>query len=365
MCYQREYFYDETTHAGQYPYDAELGIADGNGMSDGLSRVLIKLCTRLPFAEACAVLDELAHIQISASKAWRQTQAAGQRARPALDPRPTTKASSQDTECMVITMDGCMANVRGEGWKEVKLGAISEVCAGQDVKYNRHNDAVQAVQAVQAVHSHAHSYVAHLGGPEGFGTKLLTEAQARRWSSGYQSVVVGDGAVWIWNLATTDYAAAAHVVDWYHAKQHLCAAAELIFAGATGNDKVDKVDKVDKANTWVADMADLLYDGRALEIAQRLERAATLAKPDTAKALLTEAGYFATNHERMQYRDFQLAQLPIGSGTVESGAKQFKHRVSAAGMRWSRTGLENMLPLRAATMSGTFDTFWRSITPLR
>lgn len=354
MCYQREYFYDEATQSGQYPYDAELGIADGDGMSDGLSRVLVKLCTRLPFAEACAVLDELARIQISASKAWRQTQAVGQRARPALDPRPTTKASSKDAECLVITMDGCMANVRGEGWKEVKLGAISEAstCAGQDAKYNRHND------AIRAVHSHAHSYVAHLGGPEGFGTKLLTEAQARRWSSGYQSVVVGDGAVWIWNLATTDYASAAHVVDWYHAKQHLCAAAELIFARATDTDKVNQ------ANTWVADMSDLLYDGRALEIAQRLELAATLAKPDTAKALLTEAGYFATNHERMQYRDFQLAQLPIGSGTVESGAKQLKHRVSAAGMRWSRTGLENMLPLRAATMSGSFDTFWRSISPL-
>jgi len=253
---------------------------------------------------------------------------------------------------MVITMDGCMANMRGEGWKEVKLGAISEASAGQDVKYNRHND------AIRAVHSHTHSYGAHLGGPEGFGTKLLTEAQARRWSSGYQSVVVGDGPVWIRNLATTDYASAAHVVDCYHAKQHLCAAAELIFAGTTGNDKVDK------AHTWVADIADVLYDGRALEIAQRLELAATLAKPDTAEALLTEAGYFATHQERMQYRDFQLAQLPIGSGTVESGAKQFKHRISAAGMRWSRTGLQNSLLLRAATMSGTFDTFWRSITPL-
>jgi hypothetical protein len=345
--YQREYFYDEATHTGQYPYDAELGIADGAGMSEGLKRALVKLCTRLPFAEACAVLDELAHIHISATKAWRETQAAGQRARPALDPRPTTKDSSQDAACMVITMDGCMANVRGEGWKEVKLGVLSEASVGQEVKYNRHND------AIRAVHSHTHSYVAHLGGPEGFGTKLLVEAQVRRWSRAYQSVVVGDGAVWIWNLATTDYASAAHVVDWYHAKQHLCAAAELIFADAP-----------DKAGVWISDMADVLYDGRALEIAHRLELAATLAKPDTAKALLAEAGYFVTHHERMQYRDFQLAQLPIGSGTVESGAKQLKHRVSAAGMRWSRSGLENMLPLRAATMSGTFDPFWRSITPL-
>ena len=65
----------------------------------------------------------------------------------------------------------------------------------------------------------------------------------------------------------------------------------------------------------------------------------------------------------MQYRDFQMAGLPIGSGTVESSAKQTKHCVSAAGMRWSRQGLENILPLRTALMSGSFDAFWLQIAP--
>jgi hypothetical protein len=32
-------------------------------------------------------------------------------------------------------------------------------------------------------------------------------------------------------------------------------------------------------------------------------------------------------------------------------------------MRWSRAGLENMLPLRAALMSGTFDQLWPRICP--
>ena len=90
---------------------------------------------------------------------------------------------------------------------------------------------------------------------------------------------------------------------------------------------------------------------------------AALANPESKAKLETEAGYFATNHERMQYRDFQQALLPIGSGTVESGAKQAKHRLAAQGMRWSRPDLENMLPLRAAVMSGTFDLLWPVICP--
>ena len=241
-----------------------------------------------------------------------------------------------------------MVNVRDKGWKEIKAGVISEVEASQDMTYNRHDER----GPIQKVHSHEHSYVLHLGEPEGFGVKLAAEAQARCWSHAHQSVVVADGAAWIWNLATHDYPSAAHVVDWYHAKQHLHTAAELLFPA-----------DVNKAEHWVEDMANLLYNGQALEIVQRLECAAALGKPDVKDRLNTEAGYFAANHERMQYRDFQHAQLPIGSGAVESAAKQTKHRVAAAGMRWSRPGLENFLPLRAATMSATFDRFWSMIRP--
>ncbi len=308
--------------SGQYPFDIELGVAQG--MSTGISRVLVKLCARLPFAEACEILGELAQVQIGVTKAWHETQAAGLRALPAMHPKPTTAAAFQAAQCVSIAMDGCKVNVRGEGWKEVKVGTISEVFAESAFTVNRHNDTIYQTRATD------HSYVAHLGGPEGFGTKLLTEAQARDWSNSHQNVVLGDGAPWIWNLAAVDYPTAAHVVDWYHAKQHLHVAADVIFPPAS-----------EQAHVWVEDMANHLYAGQALEIADRLETAASIAKPETASLLRTEAGYFENNHERMQYRDFQLAQLPIGSGTVESGAKQTKHRVSAAGMRWSRDGLEH------------------------
>jgi hypothetical protein len=46
---------------------------------------------------------------------------------------------------------------------------------------------------------------------------------------------------------------------------------------------------------------------------------------------------------------------------VESGAKQFKHRFTGPGMRWSRSGAERLLPIRAAVMGHTFDVAWRAI----
>ncbi len=62
----------------------------------------------------------------------------------------------------------------------------------------------------------------------------------------------------------------------------------------------------------------------------------------------------------MQYQELREQGWPIGSGVVESAAKQFKARVTGAGMRWSRAGAENMLALRAAVLSGSerFDALW-------
>ena len=60
----------------------------------------------------------------------------------------------------------------------------------------------------------------------------------------------------------------------------------------------------------------------------------------------------------MQYQAFREEGYPIGSGTVESGIKQFKARLTGPGMRWSRPGAERMLVIRAAVLAGSFDDLW-------
>ena len=60
----------------------------------------------------------------------------------------------------------------------------------------------------------------------------------------------------------------------------------------------------------------------------------------------------------MQYLEFREEGIPIGSGTVESGVKQFKQRLAGTGMRWQVDCAERMLILRAASLGQDFDTLW-------
>jgi hypothetical protein len=52
---------------------------------------------------------------------------------------------------------------------------------------------------------------------------------------------------------------------------------------------------------------------------------------------------------------FRAEGYPIGSGTIESGVKQYKHRLAGPGMRWSRAGASRMFAIRSAVLNRSFD----------
>ena len=96
-------------------------------------------------------------------------------------------------------------------------------------------------------------------------------------------------------------------------------------------------------------------------MAQTLQTLAAGQTGGVREALLEQVTYFENNQYRMNYLELREDGWLIGSGMVESGAKQFKHRFTGPGMRWSRSGAERLLPIRATVMSYTFDDAWRAI----
>ena len=244
---------------------------------------------------------------------------------------------------MGVAVDGAMMNVLEEGWKEFKLGCVYQVVPQTQIDA-RTGDTGQFGHAAQA------SYVAHLGGPEAFGWKIWTEAQRRGWQQACDTQMLGDGAVWIWNLHQEHFHESISVVDWYHALEHLGNAKLLLYP-----------EEGPVASRWYREYETDLFLGHAQRVAQNLNSAADQSdSPERAAALHKAAAYFNTNRDRMDYHELRNAGWPIGSGVVESGAKQFKARFTGSGMRWSRQGAENILPLRAAQMTSRhrFDNLW-------
>ncbi len=229
-----------------------------------------------------------------------------------------------------VSMDGGKMNVRGEGWKEFKVGAVFDV----DLRLERDPRTQELVEQAHGVHM---DYTAVLGDVNEFAPAMWSLAVKQRVPLAADSSVTADGAEWIWNLAADYFPDSVQIVDWYHACQHLAQAAEALFP-----------QDPQAANRWFNDRQDDLFHGSIHCIIQPLEKA----------GLADYARYFHVHQRRMQYQEFRENGYPIGSGTVESGVKQFKARLTGPGMRWPRSAAEHMLIIRAAVLSQTFDSVW-------
>jgi hypothetical protein len=333
--------------AALFPLDQQLEVS-GSSCSEGVERAAVWLSGVVPSFEVTEeILRRIGHIEMSRTSIWRRTQEVGTKFR-ALETRergratalpeqwtPPSRAVVADQR-MGVALDGALMNIRQEGWKEVKIGTVFAIA----VSPAPDPQTGEMVELAQAVHN---SYVAHLGGPEVIGEMTWTEARRRGWEAAQDTQVLGDGAVWIWHQAALHFGQSQQVVDWYHAKQHLSEAARLL-----------KGEGSPAFSRWLNSRSTLLYQGQAARIAAELDKAA----PAADHALAREAAFFRNHHLRMNYLELREGNWLIGSGMVESGAKQFKARFAGPGMRWSRQGAENLLPIRSAVLSNRFDALW-------
>ncbi len=307
----------------------------------------------VPFAQAERILQEIGQVPISRCSIWRRSQTwgahfgaleqvecAAANALPA-QWQPPSRAVVADQR-MGVAMDGLMVHVRGESWKELKAGAVFEI----EVRLGKDAHTREPIQMAHAVRN---SYVAHLGGPDAFGEMVFAEARRRGWERAQDTQVVADGAAWIWNQADLHFGASRQLVDWYHAAQHLANAA-----------RVFKGEGTPAFQLWFNSRETALYQGHAARIACELEQAAT-ELPKAADELRREAGYFHTHQQRMNYLEMREEEYVIGSGMVEGGAKQYQARLCGPGMRWSRRGIEHLVPIRTAILSDRFADVWHKV----
>lgn len=342
---------------GFFPLDEQLALRDAH-WSEQLAALSVWLYGHVSGEVATEVFKKLTGLILPQPSLWRRAERWGtpmqaveqkrQQVANALPLRgqvgPTTLRLPQNRG---VGMDGTMICLRTEGWNELKVGTVFDIA----VRLEPVDDGTELEERAHAVNN---TYGTFLGEPTSFGQLVWSEALRRQVPLAHDTVTIGDGAKWIWNLMQAHFSDSWQGVDGYHAKQHLYAVANRALGEGSA-----------AAAQWVKQMRTPLYQGQVWQVVAGIRELAT-EYPSHHNALAKEVGYFENNQRRMQYLDVCDAGLPIGSGMVESGCKQFGARFNGAGMRWSRTGAERLVPIRAAILSQRFDEVWTQAdnTPL-
>jgi hypothetical protein len=145
------------------------------------------------------------------------------------------------------------------------------------------------------------------------------------------------------------------LVDIVHVLEYVWTAARAIFGESNA-----------KAEDWVGDRLLALLTGRSGgDIARTIRWWASRCKPklDAQKQeAIDDACDYLTDRTRtrlMHYQDALRDGLPIATGVIEGACRYLvKDRMDRTGARWSLTGAEAVLRLRAIRASGDFDAYW-------
>jgi hypothetical protein len=144
------------------------------------------------------------------------------------------------------------------------------------------------------------------------------------------------------------------IVDLIHVLEYVWDAARALF----GESNV-------KAESWVADRLLALLTGRSGgDVAKTIRWWAARnnkLSAEASKAIDVSCDYLADRARTrlMHYAEALRDGLPIATGVIEGACRYLvKDRMDRTGARWSLTGAEAVLRLRAIRASGDFDAYW-------
>jgi hypothetical protein len=354
---RRPYYVCSHCSRGQCPIDFELEIVDRES-SPGVRRMEAVMGSDRAFAQGCEPLKVLAGLEVTAKAIERTAEAIGEDiARREQEEITRVKqlvlpmVAEQSIPKLYVQMDGTGVPVvaaetegragKSEGQKahtrECKLGCVfTQTTVDTQGRPMRDPDST--------------TYTGSIESAEEFGFRLYTEAWRRGWECAKLKIVMGDGALWIWNLADRHFPGAIQIVDLYHARQHLWDVAALLFPHDSAQQK-----------RWMIPTQKWLDNGDMERLVKCL-RATRADSDEVAQRLLPEAEYFARNAERMRYPEFRKQGLFVGSGVMEAGCKTvIASRLKCSGMFWTVRGANAILALRCCPLNGRFEEYWEQL----
>lgn len=141
------------------------------------------------------------------------------------------------------------------------------------------------------------------------------------------------------------------VLDFIHAYEYLWQAATCLY----GEKDAERL-------SWVRQQTQRLLASQTADLIAKLRQLAEEAErsPYQQKVLQKVANYFEKNQAYMDYATYLEKGWPIASGVVEGACRHFvKDRMELSGMRWTQSGAENLLRLRAVAENGDWDEYHR------
>jgi len=354
LRFTRGYGYCKTCGKYYYPADAELGLHGRAPSSPRLQEVCALTALRSPAGQAQQDVKRLTGIDLDASTIHREARRQGERALALRNadvelcktPEGVRELSARATYpeapfTLVIEIDAWNIRERDNWGLTKKMRDAGEDTGRWHWVYTatifRLDQRATTVSGRPVISERA--YVATRMGLDDFRLQLYAETIQCGLLQANETLILADGAVWIWNLADDRFKNATQRVDIYHVNEHLWDLAGELFGHGS-----------EEARQWVTPYLKYLKRRRngAADVIEGLEGLRSAFDRFSQKqqnAIEREIGYFQKHKNRMDYKNAGELGQPLGSGAIESTCAQYQRRFKITGQFWSLQGDEAFLAL--------------------
>jgi hypothetical protein len=343
----------------RFPADHLLGLAETGSCSPGVQEMAALVASKLPVAEASAVIERLTGVKLPRATLDREARRQGNRAegkRQEMDQQMSQGAGAEqllpdlrvqgarEPFTLVIELDAWNIRERNdEQWgRTEELRKTGEEPQWWHWVYGgtcfRLSQRVEKPGGRSQILSRG--TVMTRGGTDVLKQQLWAEAMRHGLAQAQDVLVIADAAVWIWNVAEDRFAGARQRLDPWHALQHLWAVAHALHP----EDEA-------AAAAWLKPLKDKLLESQAAEVIGELDSVLMRLRGSRRKAVQAERNYLQNNRERLDYKGAKERGEPLGSGAMESTCKQYQGRFHRSGQFWTTAGDEALMCL---------ETFWRN-----
>lgn len=315
------------------------------GCSEALQRAITDFGADGPFADAAAKLYEHYGIEVPVStvRAITEHHGAAMRAR---QPQGSPWPDAPGVSLLIAEMDGSM------------VPRVATALPGSDAPRDRRKTRQLSWTEARLCLVHEPGSVtprfgATMGSVDAAGEQLCECAVAAGAGSQTRVHGVGDGAPWITDQVERTFGTqATYLVDFYHLCDYLAAAADVV-AGP------EKAAWIEEKKTW-------LKANRWREVLDTLH---PYVEPDSVAEddapVRACSRYISNRTELLDYQGALAADLPIGSGAIESAHRYvIQSRLKRAGAWWTLDNLDNMLALRILRANREWEDYWSEVQPV-
>jgi hypothetical protein len=262
------------------------------------------------------------------------------------------KAGREDV--LVIMMDGWMARHRGQDWGKKSRADGLERIHWHEIKsaviYRLKDQAKVSPKRRALLFKHVIAVPAETD-PVDFGRRVQDDAIRMGLGEARLVYVVMDGAIWLWNIFEDRFKqCAVGTLDFYHASEHLHLLAAELFR-----------ENIADAKTWCTQILHSLKHHSPTKLFKTLSELMAdppRQEPSTISAIESAKAYFDDHKDHMDYPRAAKAELPIGSGSMESQCSQFQDRFKRRGQFWTKHGLAGLLEVTVRHQNGELRSLW-------